>query len=85
MWVDGYWRVSMVDGYPATYCENGKLEFPWEKDTMKKKDTDNKPEEHDDIPEHSHTEHCSPEEKTEEENVKKNDMDMLKRFRNMVK
>jgi len=32
MWVDGYWQGKTVNGYPSSYFDNGKLEYPWEKD-----------------------------------------------------
>jgi len=31
MWVDGYWTGWLIDGYPETYFDNDRFEFPWEK------------------------------------------------------
>lgn len=32
MWVDGYWKGPMKDGYPTDYYrENGTFQFPWER------------------------------------------------------
>lgn len=35
MWVDGYWTGRLVDGYPETYFDNGRFEYPWEKNCEK--------------------------------------------------
>lgn len=32
MWVDGYWKCPLQDGYPPSYFNEGKFQFPWEKD-----------------------------------------------------
>ena len=33
MWKDGYWTGKMIDGYPETYFENDRFEYPWQKKT----------------------------------------------------
>jgi len=39
-WVDGYWNGSLVDGYPASYFDSGRFEFPWESQIAEKEESD---------------------------------------------
>ena len=34
MWVDGYWQGSKQDGYPSCYFNDGKMEYPWQKNSV---------------------------------------------------
>jgi len=42
MWVDGYWQGKMRDGYPESYFESGRFEYPWEKNVKKVLDSQTK-------------------------------------------
>jgi len=33
-WQDGYWVGNMIDGYPASYTEDGQFKFPWQKNSQ---------------------------------------------------
>lgn len=30
-YIDGYWQGKMINGYPASYFDNDKFQFPFEK------------------------------------------------------
>lgn len=31
MWENGYWTGPMINGYPASYYDDGFFQYPWEK------------------------------------------------------